>query len=394
MKQPLPVTGAWRPGDPVGSRQFVTFATDRAFALEGGGTLCDVTLAYEAWGTLNDTGSNALLINHAWTGDSHAIGPSGNGHATPGWWEGVIGPGCTIDTDQFFVVCVNVLGGCQGSTGPASLHPDDAKPYGSRFPVVTVRDMVRAQAKLADHLGVERWASVIGGSMGGMQSLEWAVTFPERVGSLISIASCMASSPQQIAWGAVGRQAIRLDPNWRGGNYYDAEPGDGPHEGLMVARQVAQITFRTDGVFSDKFGRDLVDKSPGFHLWQKFEVERYLDHHGEKLVRRFDANSYLWLTKAMDLHDISRGRGGMKAALARIKCDVLSIGVDTDILYPAYQSRELVDLLTSLDRSASYCEIASPHGHDAFLIDIDQLDGFVRPWLDKQGNAGAAKRRA
>jgi homoserine O-acetyltransferase/O-succinyltransferase len=394
MKQPLPVTGAWRPGDPVGNRQFVTFATDRAFALEGGGTLCDVTLAYETWGRLNDTGSNALLINHAWTGDSHAIGPNSIGHATSGWWDGVIGPGCTIDTDQWFVVCVNVLGGCQGSTGPASPHPDDGQPYGSRFPVVTVRDMVRAQARLADHLGVDRWASVIGGSMGGMQSLEWAVTFPDRVGSLISIASCMASSPQQIAWGAVGRQAIALDPKWRGGNYYDAEPGDGPHEGLMVARQVAQITFRTDGVFSDKFGRDLVDKSPGFHLWQQFEVERYLDHHGEKLVRRFDANSYLWLTKAMDLHDIGRGRGGMQAALARIKCDVLSIGVDTDILYPAYQSRELVDRLSAMDRVASYCEIESPHGHDAFLIDLDQLDVFVRPWLDKQGNAGAAKRRA
>jgi homoserine O-acetyltransferase/O-succinyltransferase len=385
MTELLPVTGAWRPGDPVGNRQFFTFATDRAFPLEGGGTLTHVTIAYECWGKLDSAASNAVLINHAWTGDSHAVGPTGPGHPTPGWWEDIIGPGLAIDTNQWFVVCVNVLGGCQGSTGPASPHPEDGKPYGSRFPIVTVRDMVRAQARLADHLGVTRWASVVGGSMGGMQSVEWAVTFPERVGSLISIASCLASSPQQIAWGAIGRQAIRLDPKWRGGEYYDAEPGDGPHRGLMLAREVAQITFRTDGVFSDKFGRSFADRREGFDMWQQFEVERYLDHHGQKLVRRFDANSYLWLTKAMDLHDIGRGRGGVDAALKRITCDVLSIGVDTDILYPAYQSRELAERMTALDRSATYCEIISPHGHDSFLIDFDQVEAFMRPWLEKQG---------
>src|SRR5215210_1885256 len=229
--EPLPVTGAWAPGDPPGHRQFFTFATDHPFAVESGVVLRDVTVAYETWGTPDSDGSNAVLICHAWTGDSHAAGRAGAGHVAPGWWDDLIGPGAYIDTNQFFVVCANVLGGCQGSTGPASPHPDDGRPYGSRFPIVSIRDMVRAQRLVADELGIGRWLTVIGGSMGGMQVLEWGVLFPQRVRSLVPIASTAAASAQQIAWSHVGRTAVASDPRWRNGNYYDAAPGDGPHAG-------------------------------------------------------------------------------------------------------------------------------------------------------------------
>jgi homoserine O-acetyltransferase/O-succinyltransferase len=251
-----PASGAWMPGEPPGHRQF--FTLDRPLAIDGGVTLRDVTVAYETWGTLNERADNALLVCHAWTGDSHAHGTTG-GVQGPGWWDGVIGVGEAIDTSRWFVVCVNVLGGCQGSTGPASPHPDDGRPYGSRFPIVTIRDMVRVQARLSDHLGVRRWHAVIGGSMGGMQVLEWAITYPDRMRAIVPIATCAQATAQQIAWGAIGRRAIRLDPKWRGGDYYDADAGDGPWEGLSVARMVAQVTFRSDNVFTDRFGRELAD---------------------------------------------------------------------------------------------------------------------------------------
>lgn len=391
MREPQPVSGAWRPGDPVGHRRFFTIGTGRRFPLDGGGSLAEVTVAYETWGTLDADGGNAVLVCHAWTGDSHVIGPIGVGHPTPGWWEGVVGPGEAIDTDRFFVVCANVLGGCQGSTGPASVDPATGTPYGSRFPVVTIRDMVRVQAALADHLGVAQWASVVGGSMGGMQALEWGITYPHRVRSLVVVASCAQSTAQQIAWGAVGRRAIRLDPGWRGGDYYDAEPGTGPHEGLSTARMLAQITFRTDDVFTDRFGRQL---APGdrptdgrsFDLWQRFEVERYLDHHGDKLVRRFDANSYLVVGKAMDLHDVGRGRGGLQAAMARIAAPVLSIGVSSDVLYPPYQQRQVYALVADHVPGpvrSRYVEVDSPHGHDAFLLETDQVGLPIASFLDE-----------
>lgn len=342
-----------------------------------------MTVAYETFGRLDADAGNAVLVCHAWTGDSHVYGPIGHGHRASGWWEGVVGPGCSIDTDRYFVVCANVLGGCQGSTGPSSPHPDDGKPYGSRFPVVTVRDMVRVQVQLANHLGVARWLTVIGGSMGGMQALEWAVTYPHRVASLLVVASCALSTAQQIALGAVGRRAIKLDPRWRGGDYYDAEPGDGPHEGLIVARQLAQVTFRTDEVFTKRFGRDFADRQEGLGLWQRFEVERYLDYHGEKLVRRFDANSYLIISKAMDLHDIGRGRGGVPAALARVKVPTRTIGIWSDILYPSYQQREIADILASQGSPADYVEIDSEQGHDSFLIDTDQVNDAIADFLER-----------
>ena len=385
-RMPLPVTGAFSPGDDPGNRKFLTIAQDRPFALDGGLSLSNVTIAYETWGMLNADGSNALLICHAWTGDSHAAGSGTRraGAADEGWWQGIIGPGLAIDTDAWFVVCPNVLGGCQGSTGPASAHPADGQPYGSRFPVVTIRDMIRVQAKLADYLGVHVWQAVIGGSMGGMQVLEWGITYPDRVRALVPIATCVQASAQQIAWGAIGRRAIRLDPAWRGGDYYDAEPGEGPWQGLSLARTVAQVTFRSDNVFTDRFGRELADGASlkdGFDLWQRFEVERYLDHHGEKLIRRFDTNSYLIIGKAMDLHDVGRSRGGVRAAMARIRVPTLAIGIWSDMLYPSYQQRQLRDLLVDLGTPCEYVEIDSPHGHDAFLINLDQVAAPIERFL-------------
>ena len=376
----MPTTGAWRHGlDEPGNRRFVAVSPGRGFALEGGGLLHGAEVAYETWGRLSPERDNAVLICHALTGDSHASGAAGPGHPGPGWWDAFIGPGRAIDTDRFFVVCINTLGGCQGSTGPASPHPDDDTPYGSRFPVVSIRDMVRTQAAVADALDVDRWHAVIGGSMGGMQALEWAVMYPERVGALLAIATVGASSAQQIGWWSVGRRVIRMDPAWNGGDYYD---GQGPHEGLALARMVSQITFRSDELFTGRFGRELVEPLDGFQMWQRFQVERYLEYHGDKLVRRFDANSYLVLTKAMDLHDIGRGRGGDAAAMRRVKCPVLSIGVDSDILYPAHQSRTIADLAADAGLPASYRELHSPHGHDAFLLESDAMARWVVPFLD------------
>lgn len=380
----LPVSGAWRRGDPAGNRRFLVL--DRRFALDGGQVLDGVEVAFETWGTLDSTASNAVLLCHAWTGDSHVSGGAGPGHPTPGWWESVVGPGRFIDTDRWFVVCSNVLGGCQGTTGPSSLHPEDGRPYGSRFPVITIRDMVRLQARLADHLGVTAWHSIIGGSMGGMQVLEWAATYPERVRSIVPIASCLQASAQQIAWGSIGRRAIVTDPRWRGGDYYDAAPGDGPHHGLATARMVAQVTFRSDNVFTERFGRELVggvDPQRGISIDQQFEVERYLEYHGEKLVQRFDANSYLLIGKAMDLHDVSRGRGGLDAAVKRIKAPTLAIGIHSDMLYPAYQQIQIRDMLTANGIDAEYLEIDSPHGHDSFLIDLEQVGPPIERFLDR-----------
>ena len=371
--KPYPVSGGWHEGDHPGQRQFYTFATERPFSLEGGSSLTNVTVAYETWGTLNSDASNAILVCHAWTGDSHAAGSAGPGHASPGWWEGVIGPGHSIDTNKYFVVCANVLGGCQGSTGPSSLHPIDGKPYSRRFPVVTIRDMVRAQAHLADSLGIASWRAVVGGSMGGMQALEWAITFPNRVRSLVAIATTMEASAQQIAWGAIGRRALVMDPAYNDGNYYDAPEDEGPWTGLSIARMIAQVTFRTDTQFNEKFGRNLRDQHfgpDGIDLFSRFDVEGYLDHHGDKLVRRFDANSYLYIGKAMDLHDVGRGRGGTAAAMSRIKAPTLTVAIDSDILYPAYQQRAIHEALTTKDPRNKHVEIRSVEGHDGFLLEI------------------------
>jgi homoserine O-acetyltransferase len=381
-----PATGAWNAGQPFGTRKFLHFPADRPIALDSGKTLQDVTIAYETWGELNAEKSNAILLCHAWTGDSHAAGSAEEGSPTPGWWEGLVGSGCAIDTDKWFVVCTNSLGGCQGSTGPASLHPQDGKQYGSRFPVITVRDMVRAQVRVSDMLGIDVWHSVIGGSMGGMQVLEWAITFPHRVRTLVPIATCLQATAQQIAWGAIGRRAIRLDPKWQGGDYYDAAIGEGPWQGLAIARMIAQVTFRSDNVFTDRFGRELADMDAdynGLGLWDKFEVENYLDHHGDKLIRRFDTNSYLIIGKAMDLHDVARGRGTLQNAVSRIAAPVLSVGISSDILYPTYQQKQIRDMINDVGGTCEYVEIDSPHGHDAFLINLDQVGKPITEFLTK-----------
>ena len=380
----IPATGAWLPGDPPAWRQFVSICSGRCFALEGGGRLEEITLAYETWGTLDATASNAILVCHAITGDGHAAGESGPGQPTPGWWNGLIGPGKALDTDHYFLVCANIIGGCQGSTGPASPHPEDGKPYGPRFPVVSMRDIVRTQALLADHLGVERWLSVVGGSMGGMQALEWAVMYPERLTSMVLLATTAAASPLQIGWSEVGRLAVAQDPKWNDGDYYDAEPGEGPHQGLMLGRRIAQIHYRSDVSFTDRFGRASVDHLDQFHLWDRFQIESYLDHHGRKLARRFDANSYLVLNKAMDLHDVGRGRGGVAEALGRVTCPSLIASIDSDTLYPPRQQVELRDLLRAGGAEVEYEMIHSDHGHDGFLMEYAQMDPLLDAFLSDQ----------
>lgn len=377
----VPASGSWQPGDPVGNRKFFSFADDRPFVLEHGGSLRSVTIAYETWGTLAEDRSNAILVCHALTGDSHAAGDMGPAHPAPGWWNDFIGPGKALDTDRFFVVCANVLGGCQGSTGPASLDPRSGQPYGSSFPLVTVRDIVRTQARLADHLEVRMWHHVIGGSMGGMQVLEWAIMFPHRLRSMTCLATTLGATAQQIAWSALGRNALVLDPKWRGGDYYHASAGDGPHEGLAAARAVAQVTYRTDEVFQNRFAREPLDPLDEFGLWGRFQVESYLDHHGIKLARRFDANSYLILNRAMDLHDVGRGRNGYANAVKRVRVPSLVVSISSDALYYPWQQVELVDALRAVDRECRYEVVDSPEGHDGFLLESASIGPKVAKFL-------------
>ncbi|WP_326565898.1 homoserine O-acetyltransferase [Amycolatopsis rhabdoformis] len=368
----LPVTGAWRAGDPPGGRQW--FAGPGALALEAGGSLPSYTLAYETWGTLNSDGSNAVLVEHALTGDSHIAGPAGPGHASAGWWDGLVGPGKALDTDALFVVAPNVLGGCQGSTGPSSPDPD-GRPYGSRFPVVTVRDQVATEAALADALGIERWASVVGGSMGGMRALEWAVTLPDRVASVLVLASTARASAEQIGWAAPQLHAIRSDPGWHGGDYYSAAPGEGPHRGLGVARRIAHVTYRSEPELAQRFGR-LPQAAEDPLRGGRFAVESYLDHHADKLVRRFDAGSYVVLTESMNTHDVGRDRGGVASALARVRARTVVAGVDSDRLYPMYQSVEIAEGV-----GGEAAVVSSPYGHDSFLIETGQIAALVKSLL-------------
>ncbi|MFJ8915648.1 homoserine O-acetyltransferase [Amycolatopsis sp. NPDC102389] len=365
-----PVTGAWREGDPPGRRRFVSGVR----TLETGGTL-PFTLAYETWGTLNPSASNAILIEHALTGDSHVVGPAEEGHVSPGWWDGLIGPGKAIDTDAFFVVAPNVLGGCQGSTGPSSPNPD-GKPWGSRFPAVTVRDQVAAETVLADALGIGRWAAAIGGSMGGMRALEWAVSEPDRVAALLVLASTAQASADQIAWAAPQLHAIRADPGWHGGDYYDV-PGGGPDAGLGIARRIAHATYRSEAELAQRFGRRYQDGEDPLR-GGRFAIESYLDHHAGKLSRRFDAGSYVVLTESMNTHDVGRGRGGVANALGRITARTVAAGVDSDRLYPLYQSRAIADGVAG----AEFAVIASPYGHDSFLIETEQIARLVKLLLD------------
>ncbi len=365
-----PATGAWREGDPPGRRRWVSLPAP--LPLEFGGELPGVSIAYETWGTLDAEASNAVLVLHALTGDSHVAGPAELGHATAGWWEAVVGPGRALDPERWFVVAPNIVGGCQGSTGPASIAPD-GRPWGSRFPLATIRDSVRAETALADALGIARWACVVGGSMGGMRALEWAATEPERVERLFLLASPAASSADQIGWCAPQIAAIRADPNWNGGDYHDAPPGHGPHLGLGIARRMAHLSYRSAFELSQRFGR-AAQSGEDLATGGRYAVESYLDHHAEKLVRRFDAASYVRLTEMMNAHDVGRDRGGVAEGLARVQARTLVAGVSSDRLYPLDQQIELSDGIPNAD---DLSVIESPYGHDGFLIEADTVSRLL-----------------
>lgn len=368
-------SSAWREGDPVGRRQFADLGP---FALESGGRLPAVRLAYETWGTLAEDGSNAVLVLHALTGDSHVTGDAGDGHPTPGWWSSMVGPGAPIDTNRWFVVAPNVLGGCQGSTGPASNAPD-GRPWGGRFPLLTVRDQVAAEVRLADLLGIDAWALVIGASMGGQRVLEWAASEPQRVEAFAAIATSAQTSGDQIASFHTQLAAIQADPRYRDGDYYDAEDGDGPHVGLGLARQIAHQTYRSAYELDERFGRipqgaeDPLDGG-------RFAVQSYLDHHGDKLARRFDANTYVTLTRSMITHDLGRDRGGVANALASITARGLVVAVDSDRLFPPAQSERIAAHVTG---AGPVRTVHSDYGHDGFLIEEDRVGALVREFLDE-----------
>ena len=345
--------------------------------LDSGQELGPVTLAYETYGELNSQKTNAILIEHAFSGDAHAAGYRA-GEKKPGWWDALIGPGKAFDTDQYFVICSNVIGGCQGSTGPSSIKPDGGGPYALDFPLITIADMVRAQHELIRHLGVYKLVSVAGGSMGGMQALQWAASYPKLVQSVIPIATTLKHSPQQVAFDEVGRQAVMADPAWNSGRYYDREK---PERGLAVARMVGHITYMSDKSMEEKFSRRLKDKELSFKFTTDFEVEGYLHYKGDSFVKRFDANSYLYLTKAMDYFDLSSDRSlpGINEAAIRF----LVLAFKSDWLYPAYQSREIVRLLKRKQADITYLEIDSDYGHDAFLLETEEQSRLVRSFIDK-----------
>jgi homoserine O-acetyltransferase len=361
----------------LSTRQDALF--NEPLVLESGRELTNIIVAFETYGKLNDEANNAILVCHALTGDALAAGKDENG--TTGWWADMIGPGKTFDTNKFFVVCANVLGGCQGTTGPASINPETNRPWGMSFPVITIKDMVKVQRKLIELLGVNKLKIVAGGSMGGMQVLEWAVMYPELVENIIPIATSCRLSALGIAYNEVGRRAIMQDPDWQGGNYY---PGLGPVNGLSLARMIATITYKSDESFSLRFGRNMA--TPANEIFDNssyFEVESYLRYQGQKLTRRFDANSYLYLIKAMDFHDISRGVGTLEQALNRFQGKSLVVGINSDFLYPSYEQRQLVTMLHRLGKEVDYYEIDSPYGHDAFLIEFKQMEKGLGDFIKK-----------
>ena len=354
-------------------------ATFDKLELDCGATLAPVDVAYETYGTLNAARNNAILVLHAFSGDAHAAGEGG-------WWASMIGPGKAFDTDQYFVICSNVLGGCRGTTGPGSVNPETGCPYAMSFPAITIGDMVRLQKLLIEHLGIQRLLSVSGGSMGGMQALEWAVSYPDHVASAIPIATTARHSAQQIAFDEVGRQAIMADPDWREGNYYGGKP---PANGLALARMVGHITYMSDQSMREKFGRRL--RTP-----DQFEVESYLKYRGYKFVDRFDANSYLYITNAMDDFDLTQ-RGALPTLFERSHTRFLLISFSSDWLYPSYQALEIVSALRSRNADVAYCNLEARYGHDSFLVEVEEQTELVRGFLAnayKQETRPGTKPRA
>jgi len=364
-----PVTGAWLESHDSGDRLFLKIGD---LELESGEVLSDVTIAYQTWGTLNEDRDNAILVNHALTGWSDV----------PSWWPSIVGPGLSLDTNKYFVICPNVIGGCQGSTGPSSLAPD-GKRWGSRFPAVSIRDMVVAELKLTDLLGIKKYVLAVGPSLGGMRSLEWAVDYPERVAQICTIGSSAVATGDQIGAASIQIRAIKVDPHFYGGDYYE-EPL-GPNEGMGIARRIAHLTYRTESEMDVRFGRQMQGDDTG-----RYAVESYLDYQAEKLAKRFDANTYIVLTEAMNGHDVGRGRGGVAKALAGITVPVSVISIDTDRLFPVRLQQEIVDL-TPTARPLS--TIFSPFGHDGFLIEVETMGSLLRQALNGPELAKKARSR-
>ena len=352
-----------------------------SFEPELGGYLEEVTLAYETWGELDPSGENAVLVVHALTGDSHCAGGISEAYKRGGWWDEMVGPGRLVDTDEHFVVCSNVLGGCSGSTGPASVDPATDYQYGMRFPIVTISDIVRAQKRLLDDLGVRKLEVVIGGSIGGQQALEWALKFPDFVEKAVPVAATGALGPQGLGMSEIGRRAIMADPNWQGGDYYGT--GKSPETGLAIARMAGMLTYQSAEGQWERFGREEATRPALYEEFGgRFEIESYLHYQGHDLTGRFDANSYLYLTRAMDLYDIGAGYASYEEAYERIEAEVLFVGISSDWLFPAREVRAAAELAKAAGAEAHYEEIESLNGHDAFLKDWDELRAAVGPFLD------------
>jgi len=350
----LATTGAWLEFHEPGERKFLSIGS---LTLENGEVLANVTIAYQSWGTLNENRDNAILVNHALTGWSDV----------PGWWPSMVGPGLPFDTDEYFVVCPNVIGGCQGSTGPSSLAID-GKRYGSRFPTITIRDMVEAEVAFTNLLGIKKYRLSVGPSLGGMRSLEWAIQYPERVGAICTIGSSAVATGDQIGTASIQIRAIKSDPHFYGGDYYEKERG--PIEGMGIARRIAHLTYRTESEMDVRFGRQLQGDDTG-----RYAVESYLDHQAQKLAQRFDANTYIALTEAMNSHDIGRDRGGVQAALASITVPVIVVSIDTDRLFPPRLQEEIADLVPN---AHALVTISSPFGHDGFLVEVEAVGDVIR----------------
>ena len=372
-----PATGAWRDGDPAGDRQFAPISN---LKLESGRELASARIAFESWGEPNADKSNAVLVLHALTGDSHAIGGASKHHPTEGWWNGIIGPGLAIDTDKWWVLAPNMLGGCQGSTGPSSLSANGIE-YGANFPFVTIRDQVAAQKQFAEVIGVKKWAAVIGGSMGGMQALEWAIEHPELVERLAVIAAPPVSTADHIALNSVQVEAIMTDPAFADGNYYDAKAGFGPHRGLALARRMALLNYRSPSELNERFERTWQSNVNPLGGGGRFAVESYLDFHGNKFTRRFDANSYITLVEAMNSHDIGRGRDSISSALSKITATTLVAGITSDRLFPIDGQRVIADGIKSKLIGDKLHVIESAFGHDGFLIEREVVGPLIAALL-------------
>ncbi|MCE5198868.1 MAG: homoserine O-acetyltransferase [Armatimonadota bacterium] len=361
--------------------EYITFAAPpNEMQLECGRTLGPIALAYETYGTMNADKSNCILICHAFTGDAHAAGRNHPDDPKPGWWDNMVGPGKALDTNKYFIICSNIIGGCKGSTGPGSIDPSTGEAYGLNFPMITISDMVNAQKVLIDYMGIKKLLCVVGGSMGGMQVLQWTVSYPEMVRLAIPIATTARQSPQAIAFDAVGRHAIMVDPNWNNGNYYGNPV---PSGGLGIARMIGHITYLSDKSMHAKFGRNLQDKTePEYDFVTEFQVESYLHYQGDSFVKRFDANSYLYITKAMDYFDLAQPSGELKRELARAKAAFLVVSFSSDWLFPPYMSKEIVSALRRNNVDVSYAEIQSDYGHDAFLLEVESLSRLIVNFLE------------